>query len=267
VIYSRAMRVTALWMYPIKSCRGVPVPAATAGRRGFDGDRRWMIVDEAGRFLTQRELPRMTLVRCALGDDTIEVSAEGQPALSLPRALEDGARAEVEIWGDTFPARVHSQGSEWFTRTLGRPCRAVYMPDEVARTPGSGGRWPEDRVGFADGYPYLLATETSLAELNRRLPEPITMERFRPNIVVDGQEPFAEDDWRRLRVGELPFRVPKGCDRCAITTVDPDTGATGREPLRTLATFRRRDGAVWFGVNLIPDAGGRVRVGDPLAVA
>jgi uncharacterized protein len=259
------MRVTALWIYPIKSCRGVPVPAARAGRRGFDGDRRWMIVDEAGRFLTQRELPGMTLVRCALVDDSIEVSAPERPPLSLPRALEDGLRAEVEIWGERLPALVHEPGSDWFSRALGRTCRAVYLPDDTLRTPGSGQRFPDDRVGFADGYPYLLATEASLAELNRRLPEPITMERFRPNIVVDGAAPFAEDDWPEVRVGGVRFRVPKGCDRCAITTVDPDTGVTGREPLRTLATFRRRDGAVWFAINLIPDGEGTLKVGDPVA--
>lgn len=259
------MRVTSLWIYPIKSCRGISVPAARAGRRGLDGDRRWMIVDQAGRFLTQREVPRMTLVRCALDGDTLEVSAPEQPPLAMPRTPGDGPRAEVEIWGDSFPALVHEGASEWFTRALERPCRAVYMPEEVERTPGSGGRFPGDRVGFADGYPYLLATEASLAELNRRLPEPITMERFRPNIVVDGEAPFAEDDWPEVRVGPVSFRVPKGCDRCAITTVDPDTGATGREPLRTLATFRRRDGAVWFAINLIPDGEGTLQVGDPVA--
>lgn len=256
------MRVTSLWIYPIKSCRGVSVPAAVAGPRGFDGDRRWMIVDDAGRFLTQRELPRMTLVRCALGPADLEVTAPELPPLAIPRVLGHGERIEVDIWSARCEALVHAAASEWFTRALGQPCRAVYMPEDVRRPVGQGE--PGDLVGFADGYPYLLATEASLAELNRRLPEPITMERFRPNIVVDGAAPFAEDGWQSVRVGALGFRIPKACDRCAVTTVDPDTGATGREPLRTLATFRRRDGAVWFAINLIADGGGEVRVGAPV---
>lgn len=255
-LHNARVRVTALYVYPVKGCGGVAVDAAVATARGLDGDRRWMVTDDSGRFVTQREHPRLALVRCELRADALALRAPGVADCVLPRAATGGARVDVTVWGDRVAARADAAGGAFFSAVLGQPCRAVYMPDDQAR--GS----------FADAYPFLLATEASLAELNRRLPAPIPMRRFRPNIVVTGTEPFAEDAWRDLAIAGARFDLPKGCDRCSVTTVDPDTAETGPEPLRTLATFRKRDGKVWFGMNLaLRDGGGRLRVGDAVIAA
>jgi hypothetical protein len=194
--------------------------------------------------------------------DTMEVRAPNVAPLSMPRVFEHGPRVEVSVWGSHCEAVVHDAASLWFTRVFARPCRAVYMPEDVHRPIESASF--EDVVSFADGFPYLLTTQVSLEALAARLDTPIGMNRFRPNIVVDGDVPFAEDDWTRVTIGDAVFRVAKGCDRCMVTTIDPETGETGLEPLRTLATFRRWNGKVWFGINLIPEGRGIVRVGDPV---
>jgi len=254
--------VSALYVYPIKACRGVRVDHWPVVERGFEADRRWMIVDAAGTFVSQRELPRLALVTTALDNDLIRVAAPGLAPLYLPRRYDGGESRAVRVWSDQSRGVVHALGSAWVSEYLGAPHQLVYMPDSERRAVNPARARAGDLVSFADGYPFLLISEASLEDLNARLPEPITMERFRPNIVVSGTEPFAEDEFASVRLGELSFRGVKRCDRCPVTTVDLATGEPGKEPLRTLATFRRWDGKVWFGMNMIHDGPGHLRVGD-----
>jgi len=254
--------ISALYVYPIKSCRGVRVTQWPIVERGFDADRRWMIVNASGRFLSQREVPRLTLVTTAFDGDTVRVQGPELGPLILPRHYEADATRVVQIWRDQSVGCVHPEGSAWFSTFLGAPHELVYMPDAERRQVNPDRARAGDIVSFADGYPFLLISEAALADLNRRLADPIPMERFRPNIVVNGIEAFAEDDFEHVQLGPISFRAVKRCDRCSITTVDLETGKTSREPLRTLATFRLQDSKVWFGMNLIHDGPGVLQVGD-----
>jgi uncharacterized protein len=262
------MRVTSLHYYPVKSCGGTSIQHATIDARGFVEDRAWMVTTGDGVFLTQRELPRLALIRPRLDAGTLVLTAPGMPPLAATRR-PDGTRRDVAVWDDICATR--DQGEEpagWLSTFLGIPCRLVRMADDFVRqtnpaySPGLAGQ-----VGFADGYPMLLITQASLDDLNRRLAEPLPMNRFRPNVVVSGTGPYAEDDWGLIRIGNISFAVVKPCARCPITTTDQDTAETAREPLRTLATYRHvRGRGVMFGQNLIHTAAGSISVGDPVEI-
>jgi uncharacterized protein len=254
--------VSALYVYPIKSCRGIRVPRWPVVARGFAADRRWMIVDANGKFVTQRELAQLALVSTAIEGQELRLTGPGCAELVLPLTHESGESREVEVWDSRGVAMAHALGSAWFSDYLGAPHELVYMPEHHRRQVNPARANAGDIVSFADAYPFLLISEASLGDLNARLERPITMERFRPNIVIGGSEPFAEDDYQRVRIGEISFRGPKRCERCVITTVDPVTGECGREPLRTLAKYRVAEQKIWFGMNLIHDQVGWLRVGD-----
>lgn len=236
-----------------------------------------MIVDDAGRFVTQREEARLALIDVALEDDALRLEAPGMDALTMPARSDQGARRSVVVWRSTVDALVSADASAWMTRYLGRDVGVVYMPDDVRREINPEHARAGDTVSFADGYPLLLASTSSLEDLNERLEQPVAMSRFRPNVVVEGAAPWAEDEWRALTIGTLRFRAPKPCDRCVIVTIDPETAIAGKEPLRTLASFRKHDGKVLFGMNLIPDltdpdtveltVGDAVTIAPPLAPA
>ncbi len=219
-----------------------------------------MLVDATGRFVSQREEPRLCLVDVALegGGYTLRTEAG---CVWIPERYE-GPRVPVRIWGGAVEACVHDEGTRLLSSWLGRPVRLVRFWEGATRRTDQG----NGEVAFADGYPYLLASEASLADLNGRLEgPPLSMDRFRPNLVVEGGRPYQEDRWGGLRIGGIGFRCVKPCERCVVTTIDPETASKGREPLRTLASYRRWNGKVWFGVNLCPDAEGVLRVGDPLS--
>lgn len=279
--------LSGIFLYPIKSCRGLSLSAAQVEPRGLRADRRYMIVDEAGRFLTQRELPRLALLqpvpRTAAGQTQEQaaqaglphgllLTAPGRDPLPLPGALRpgDGAPRDVVVWEDRCAAvDAGDAAAAWLGGALGRPCRLVYLPDESRRPVDPDYGDPQDQVSFADGFPLLLVSEESLADLNARLPPavgPLGMERFRPNLVVRGCAPFAEDGWSRLRIGVVALAGVKPCARCVLTTIDPATAQQGVEPLRTLSGYRRQGGKVLFGQNLIPRALGWLRCGDAVAV-
>ena len=257
--------------FPLKSGRGEAVDAAVVEPWGLAGDRRWMVVDEDGTVITAREANRLVLIEPGITASGLRLTAPDLPALEV--ATPDPVRqAPVAIWSsrlDAVPAGPDADA--WLGKALDRPARLVYLDDPRKRPTSPTFSRPEDRVSFADGYPLLLATEESLAALNEVVVEarrePLPMTRFRPNVVVSGFEPWAEDDWRRIRIGDAVFRAVKGCARCVITTIDPDTAEREREPIASLARIRRWDGATWFGVNLIPDSHDvTIRVGDPVEV-
>jgi uncharacterized protein YcbX len=260
------VRVTELWVYPIKSCRGVPVESVRVLARGFAEDRRYMLVDGDGVFLSQRTEPRLALVSTRIEPDAIEVTTAGAGTLRIPLVPPDGPRVLVEIWGHRGHATEATEASAWFSDFLGRSCRLVGMPDEVERPAGSKAT-PGTLIQYADAYPVLLVGQASLDALNARLATPVGMNRFRPNVVVDAPEPHAEDRWRRAELGSVPFDAVKPCDRCSVPGVDPETGRPGKEPLRTLATYRREEGKVWFGMNLVHRDVGAIAVGDAVVVS
>jgi uncharacterized protein YcbX len=260
------VRLAALFVHPIKSCAGIALAHAQLTRRGLQHDRRWMVVDENGRFLTQRTLPAMALVRTQLSAGGLRIERDAMPPLELPFSQADGARIEIEVWSHHGPAVRHDAGSTWFTEALGRPAQLVCMPDEIVRPVRSEEALPGDEVSFADGYPLLITSSSSLADLNQRSNFLTDVRRFRPNLVVEGALPWAEDGWRRLRVGERIIRVTTGCARCSIPGLDPDSATMTPEPLRTLARFRSRDHQVYFGVNAVPDDAGAIAVGDAVEV-
>jgi len=264
-----APRVSALYRYPVKSCRGQALSEAELDPYGLAGDRRWMVVDEAGAFLTQRQYPKMALVVPSLGPDALTLNAPGMESLPLPLARERTERDGVTIWGDRCAAWDEGErAAAWFSEVLGLRCRLVHTGDGFERPVKPEHARAGDQVAFADGFPFLLISQAALDDLNARLEAPLEMIRFRPNLVVSGTAPFAEDGWGRIRIGATAFRVVKPCARCAITTVDPATGARGQEPLRTLSTYRRTpEGKVNFGQNLIHEPKrGTLRVGDAVTV-
>ncbi|HLY32824.1 MAG TPA: MOSC N-terminal beta barrel domain-containing protein [Ktedonobacterales bacterium] len=265
---SAPLAVASLNIYPIKSCAGIALDVAEIGPRGFQYDRAVMLTTPQGRFLTQREQPRMALIRPAIqGDGTLAVVAPGMSELTLSIA-DTGAHCQVVIWKSNCVAI--DQGEEvadWFSTYLGIPCRLVAMAREHMRKVNPDYAVAEhDQVSFADGYPFMLLSLASLDDLNTRLQQPLPMNRFRPNIVVSGSAPYEEDTWRTIRIGQTVFHVVKPCARCPIPTTDQDTTIRGKEPLRTLATYRHAPQGVVFGQNLIHEQTGTIRVGDVIEV-
>ena len=271
-----SLQLTDIWRYPIKSCRGERLSAAVVEPWGIAGDRRWMVVDADGAPVTAREYPQMLLVTPRLGGGLITLSSPEMPDLTVPVPSGQDL-VPVSVWAsDLTAAPAGDEAATWLTKVIGDPVRLVYLDDPTRRPTNPAYSEADDRVSFADGYPLLLTTEESLSALNGWIAEgtkaaegPVPMRRFRPSVVVSGAPAWAEDDWRRLRIGPVTFRAAKGCDRCVMTTVDPDTAAKGHEPLFALARHRRWNNKVWFGVNLIPDdpsPDALVRPGDPVEI-
>jgi len=261
-------RVAGLFVYPIKSCAGIALERATMEPRGLRHDRRWLVVDPAGDFLTQRQEPRMALVRPRITGEGIVVDAPGREPLVLrPGGSE---RLRCTVWGSVVDAACATAAADaWVSAFLGRPLRLVHMDGISSRRVRSGGSGPAREVSFADELALLVANEASLEDLCGRLADPVPMDRFRPNLVVAGAAAFAEDGWKRLRVAGVELEVVKPAARCAVVTVDQRTGerdARG-EPLRALASDRRDpDGAVFFGIRAAPLTTGALAVGDEVEV-
>ncbi len=283
---SGPLRVASLHVHPVKSLRGVAVDAADVGDLGLALDRRWMLVDDAGVFLTQREDARMALLHTSLvappGADAsgpvtlahgVRVHAPSGATIDLAPPAPDARRRRVRIWAHEVEACDGGADLDaWFSDALGRPCHLMWMPDDARRPIDHDAATSDDRAAFSDAFPVLVASQASLDDLNARLAArgqpPVTMERFRPNVVVAGDAaPYAEDDWGRVRVGDLALDLVKPCARCVVTTIDPDTARGGAEPLRTLNEYRKVGGKVMFAQNALVRAGGPVRVGDAVVPA
>ncbi|RRB02604.1 MOSC domain-containing protein [Larkinella rosea] len=257
-------------IYPIKSLGGISLSEAEVELKGFRYDRRWMLVKPDGVFLTQRENTVMALVEVELTDRHLRVYHRHRPedGLDIPLDQATDEQLTAYVWDNqAVDSRVVSQeADDWFSRLLGFPCRLVYMPENSRRPVDPKYAQPDDVVSFADGYPYLVISTDSLDELNRRVEKPLEMIRFRPNLVVEGVLPHEEDTWYRFQIGELRFFGVKPCARCVLTTIDPQTGTKGKEPLKTLATYRRLDNKILFGQNVLAEHPGKLRVGDPVRV-
>ncbi|MDT0498755.1 MOSC domain-containing protein [Algiphilus sp. W345] len=261
--------LSGLYIYPVKSCAAVSVQQVGVEPRGLAGDRRWMIVDATGHFITGREQPRLTLIHAHRVESGLTLSAPGQPEIVVARPDSAAARAPVVVWHSEVQALPAApEASEWISRFLGRPARLAYQDAAAQRLIGSSRVHPDDEVSFADAYPMLLISEASLAGLNHRIGRELSMLRFRPNLVVSGTSAHAEDEWKRVRIGAVEFDVVKPCARCKFTTIDPETAERDPrgEPLRTLATYRRVGSEVMFGQNLVARSGGGLRIGDTVEV-
>jgi uncharacterized protein YcbX len=254
--------------YPVKSCRGFDAARMALDARGLNYDRLWMVVGPSGDFLSQRRHARMALVRTAIDDASeLVLSAPGRPDLRIPLEVARAELRTVQCWGyDCLALDEGPESAEWLSDFLATPARLVRMVDDFERIVDA--RFAPDKAvtAFSDGFPLLLVSEASLEELNRRLDEPLPMNRFRPNLVVKGCEPFAEDGWKRLRIAGIELEVCKPCSRCVVTTIDQATGERGPEPLRTLAAFRRKGNKVLFGQNLVHRGQGPLAVGDGVEV-
>ncbi|WP_433422400.1 MOSC domain-containing protein [Microtetraspora malaysiensis] len=271
------MRLRDIHIYPLKSASGVPVDAATIEPWGLDGDRRWAVIGDDGDNLWLGEFPRMLSVTARnLQDGGLHLAAPGLPELVVPPAT--GPRVPVGFTGLDHAVAADAAAHAWFSTLLGLPARLVWLDDPRRRAvPPAHGGLPGEVVSFAWDAPLLLTSASSLRRLDEWIAAgaaehgeepsgPLSMVRFRPNVVVEGAGPYEEDGWAEVRIGEVDFRVSERCDRCAVTTIDPDTWVKGKEPIRTLARHRRWDGKTWFGVRLVPRAPGKIAVGDPVTV-
>ncbi|WP_209329554.1 MOSC domain-containing protein [Lunatimonas salinarum] len=260
------MKLKDIYSYPIKSLGGIRHARSEVLPIGLANDRRWMLVDKAGNFLTQRTIPKMCMLEVQIqGPGHLLVKEKGIQGeeIEIRLATDVGKTKQVTVWGDKLPATTFNDSiNGWFTSRLNTPCELVYMESEQSRQ--LSGIPEPSFVSFADSLPILLTSQSSLDELNRRLNEPIPMDRFRPNLVIEGASPFEEDGWDRIRLGTAILKVVKPCARCVVTTIDQKTGKKSPEPLATLAKFRRKGNDTFFGQNLMVEQAGHIECGGPV---
>ncbi|MFE6174829.1 MOSC domain-containing protein [Streptomyces sp. NPDC056464] len=269
-------QLQSIHVHPVKAFRGTAHPEAVVEPWGLAGDRRWMLIDDGGKVVTQRQQPRLALAAAELlPGGGVRLSAPGMDALTVPVPRAVGSMP-VEIFRDKVEAALADGDTAhaWCSTYLGVDARLVYMADPATSRPVDPEyALPGETVSFADGYPLLLTGTASLDALNSLIAQgdhahegPLPMNRFRPNVVVSGTAAWAEDDWSRISIGEVTFRAPKKCGRCVVTTTDQSTAERGREPLLTLGRHRRLGGKLLFGQNLVPLSRGTIRVGDPVTI-
>lgn len=258
------LQVSELYIYPVKSLGGIPLDNAEITDRGFKYDRRWMLIDDNNRFLTQRAHHIMALFKLQLTTEGILVQFQDD-SFTIPFEPETATTTQVTVWEDTCSATIVSEAANtWFSEKMQLSCQLVYMPDNSHRKVETAYAKNEEIVSFADGYPFLLIGQASLDELNGRLTDAVPMNRFRPNIVFTGGTPFQEDEMHQFRIGDVDFFGVKRCGRCVMTTVDQQTAIKGQEPLRTLASYRTSNKKVLFGQNLLHKGQGAIQKGDML---
>lgn len=262
------LSVHQLYIYPIKSAGGFPINNAVVTSRGLQYDRRFMLVDESDLFISQRETPAIALLRTAIEEAKLIVwhKDNAQDKLFLPLVPEPvKTNTIVSIWDDRCEAQYVSEAADkWFSEKLNLCCRLVYMPESSKRNVDPVYAVDNDITSFSDGYPVLLISGESLNDLNQRLTEPLPMNRFRPNIVMTGGEPFQEDTMKEFSINGIHFHGVKLCARCVVTTTDQLTGITGKEPLKTLAKYRLYNNKVFFGQNILCSGRGMISVGDAI---
>ncbi|HPI79664.1 MAG TPA: MOSC domain-containing protein [Cyclobacteriaceae bacterium] len=261
------MTLTEIWVYPVKSMRGTRVKRSKVLPKGLAYDRRYMLVDENNRFITQRVYPQLALFRPSFGDNVFSVAHKGD-VVDIPIVPESSTgQITVTIWDDVVQGvEMGERYNQWFTERAGLTCKLVYFPEGNERRVDPDFAVNREQVGLADGFPFLIIGQSSLDELNSKLSAPLPMNRFRPNFVFDGGKPFEEDTWKNFRIGANGFTAVKPCARCAIPTIDQDTAVKGTEPLATLATFRKVGGKVNFGQNLVARNHLEVAEGDVVEV-
>ncbi|MDD1621219.1 MAG: MOSC N-terminal beta barrel domain-containing protein [Methylococcaceae bacterium] len=259
--------LSQIYVYPVKSLAGIQVERWPVDKNGLRYDRKWMLVDEQGRFLSQRRLPRMALIKTRIADDRLILSAPGQDEITLPLHSDEGDDLEVEIWEDRCTAKTTNRlADDWFSRFLESSCRLVYHPDDQIRKVDPDYATEFDQIAFSDGFPFLVVSEASLMALNQAMNLDLPMIRFRPNLVVADCDSYAEDIWRQITINGIGFRLPKPCSRCSVPAIDPVTALSDKEPLVTLARLRKWRNKVYFGQNALHDANGTLSVGNAIEI-
>jgi len=259
------IKISELYVHPLKSAAAISLEQVVLDEFGLQHDRRWMLVDASGNFLSQRQLPEMCLISAEVMEASLKLKAPGMP--DIDAFTNESSVSEVTVWGDQCNARDCGEDvAEWLSYFLNTSCRLVYFPDDENRQVDIEYANQGDRTGFSDGFPLLLISQASLDDLNDRLSSPVVMKRFRPNIVVSGTEAFAEDNWKEIKVGDITMRVVKPCSRCSIPSVDPQTGKRSAEPVKTLRSYRLRDSKVYFGQNVIAEGTGMFELGMPVEI-
>jgi uncharacterized protein len=269
-LFLNMLSISQLYIYPVKSLGGIAVNTALITDRGLKNDRRFMVVDANGLFLTQRERPLMALLRTAIEADVLIVWHKDHPSDKLRLPLEPQPSLSVKIvkvWDDYCEAQyVSDEADKWFSEKLNSPCRLLYMPESTKRMVDPVYALSNDITSFSDGYPVLLAGQASLDDLNRRMTEALPIDRFRPNMVMAGGQAFEEDSLEQFSVNDINFYGVKLCGRCVVTTTNQETGVTGKEPLKTLATYRLANNKVYFGQNVLCGGEGLIHVGDKINI-
>ena len=261
------IKLTQIWIYPIKSLGGISLLSAQVVGKGLRFDRRRMLIDETGTAITQRDYPKMALFKTSLSSEQLKIKYE-QQELKIPLDQHDLSRPlDVTIWDDQVKAfEVGAAPSEWFSEILGIRCKLVFFPEENERPVDPRYHVNNENVSLADAYPFMIIGQSSLDDLNSKLNGAVPINRFRPNFVFEGGKPYEEDEWRNFSIGEVRFVGVKMCDRCVITTVDQSTAEKGAEPLRTLASYRKRGNKIYFGQNLVALDHSIVNVGDRIVL-
>ncbi|MBX2841700.1 MAG: MOSC domain-containing protein [Flammeovirgaceae bacterium] len=261
------IQLTEINIYPVKSLSGISLKESNLEETGLQYDRKWMLVDENGRFLSQRKHPKMALAKTRIVNDKLMISENDFGELNIDMNFQLGERTTVEVWDDKCEAIfLDKKYDQWFSEFLDFKCRLVYMPNDSNRIVDTRYNPDGKIVSFADGYPNLLISEASLEDLNSRLNNPVPMNRFRPNLVVNGTLPYAEDSWDLIKIGEINFKVAKPCSRCVLTTIDQKNGQKGKEPLKTLAAYRKKGHKIYFGQNLLHTNRGVLKLGGTLNI-
>jgi uncharacterized protein len=265
------LQVSRLFVYPVKSLGGISVSSAYLSDRGFEHDRRWMLINEQNLFMTQREYPQMALLRTGITEQGISVfhPEDIHERITIPFSETTNERITVKVWNDWCEGVFVSRDiDQWLSKRLKVTCRLLFMPDDSLRKVDARYAVADSNVtSFSDGYPLMVLSQSSLDDLNSRLGQPLPMNRFRPNIVIAGANPYEEDEMEEFMIRGVHFFGVKLCERCAITTINQDSLATGKEPLRTLAGYRMKDNKVYFGQNVLYNSGGvSLKTGDRLEV-
>ena len=277
------MKVIEINIYPVKSLGGISLEECLIEKRGFQFDRRWMLTDKNGEFFTQREFPKMATLSISVNGESLTVSSSEGEKIEVPFQFERNQTQKVTVWNSVCDALIlPKEINEWFSGILETDCQLVYMPDESEREINQFFQLNNEIVSFADGYPFMLLAENSLNDLNEKLEAKLPMNRFRPNLVIDDAEAFAEDRWKKIQIGKTIFRSTKPCARCVMTTIEQNSGKfDGKEPLKTLAKYRlAKDvfpdnfesldlnaNAVLFGQNFVPEnVGEKIKIGDEVKI-
>jgi len=262
------LRLSEIWIYPIKSLGGIRVKSARVFEKGLQYDRRWMLIDRDNEFMTQRIHPKMALFKWSMVNGQWSILYKSDSIsfpFNLPIVQSINQSIKAIVWDDTVEVyEVSKEDSIWFSQHLGIECKLVSFPEDHTRLVDQRYQINHEHVSLADAYPLLIIGEQSLADLNTRLADPVSMNRFRPNLVVSGSRPYEEDGWRNFSVGKNKFAAVKPCARCVLTTVNQDTGEKGMEPLATLSKYRKKDNKVLFGQNLIAIDHGKIYEGDEI---
>lgn len=258
------IKVTGLFIYPIKSLQGIELREAEVLERGFKHDRRWIIVDAENNQITQRTHPHLSQIKIRIESDNIVASHNGFADLEIPLTISQDPKINVTVWNEQQVEALEADSviNSWISKVAKSECRLAFMPEDGKRAINPERARNNENVSFADGYPYLIVSEESLEDLNSRMEKTLPMHRFRPNIVVAGEKPYGEDGWKDFKIGTVDFYGTNACKRCVFTTINQETGEKGVEPLKTLATYRREGSEVIFGLNAIASSDGIIKTGD-----